>query len=84
MTCCIFHFLTSSVLFIYLFLIGNRETFTGLKGIRITEVNQGDWIVCSVLWLLLFHYSLSVYVQVDATKRGGIARFINHSCDVGA
>lgn len=22
------------------------------------------------------------YLQVDATKRGGIARFINHSCEV--
>lgn len=24
------------------------------------------------------------YLQVDATKRGGIARFINHSCEVPA
>lgn len=85
MTCCIFHFLTSSVLFIYLFIFNRKQrNFYRIEGNKDYRSEPGGWIVCSVLWLLLFHYSLSVYVQVDATKRGGIARFINHSCNVGA
>lgn len=71
--------------FIYLFIFNRKQrNFYRIEGNKDYRSEPGGWIVCSVLWLLLFHYSLSVYVQVDATKRGGIARFINHSCNVGA
>lgn len=29
-----------------------------------------------------FIYICTNFLQVDATKRGGVARFINHSCEV--
>jgi hypothetical protein len=34
------------------------------------------------VYLLVFIAEISLFMQVDATKRGGLARFINHSCEV--
>ena len=39
-------------------------------------------VICMDKRFYVFNLFSAMWLQVDATKRGGIARFINHSCEV--